>query len=153
MRRLASMFTVFSVMLLLAGCSDGGAVTMPDVVGKRLDVAISDVKRAGFDDKVEIIGGGIFGIVDKSNWTVCTQEPEDGRKISAAPRFTVERTCEAEPTQKRDKSEPDTKAYDYQGPAYEVVSVDANQSAAKLKQFWVYTSALDYSTDAYRDEV
>lgn len=74
-------------------------MTMPDVVGKRLDVAISDVERAGFDDDVEVLGGGTFGILDKSNWTVCSQQPEGGTPIADAPRVTVERTCEGDDAQ------------------------------------------------------
>lgn len=67
---------------------------MPDVVGKRLDVALSDVERAGFDDEVEVLGGGTFGVIDESNWTVCTQEPASGTELFSAPRITVDRTCE-----------------------------------------------------------
>jgi len=156
MRRLAVTFAVFAVALLVAGCSDGGTVTMPEVVGKGLDVAISDVKRAGIDDKVEVIGGGMFGVVDKSNWTVCSQEPQSGAEVPSAPRLTVDRTCgigetsSEEPTQKPEESEP---VYSYQGPQYEIVTVDRNQGPAKLTQYWVYTSKFDDSTDAYKDRI
>lgn len=93
MRRLAVTFAVFTVTLLLAGCSDEGAATMPDFVGKSLDVAISDVERAGINDEVEVLGGGMFGVLDESNWMVCSQEPENGADVSSAPRLTVDRTC------------------------------------------------------------
>lgn len=75
-------------------CSSEPA-TMPDVVGKRLDIALSDVERAGFSDDVEVLGGGTFGIVDESNWLVCSQEPADGTTISTVPRITVDRSCDA----------------------------------------------------------
>jgi hypothetical protein len=164
MRRLAVTFVVFAVMLLGAGCSNEVAVTMPDVVGKRLDVAISDVKRAGIDDKVEVLGGGVFGVVDESNWTVCSQEPGNGTEAPSAPRLTVERSCgtetpSAEPipasasASASAKSEPEALAYSYQGPQYEIVTADRNQGPAKLTQHWVYTSAFDYSTDEYRDQI
>lgn len=66
---------------------------MPSVVGKHLDVALSDVQRAGVNQEVDVVGGGVFGIVDKSNWTVCEQDPAPGAAVSAAPRVTVERAC------------------------------------------------------------
>ena len=163
MRRLVVMFAVFAVTLLVAGCSGGNAVTMPDVVGKGLDVAISDVKRAGIDDKVEILGGGMFGVVDESNWKVCSQEPLNGTEVSSAPRLTVDRTCEIdqtpspeptqEPTKEPKESKPEADAYSYKGPQYEIVTVDKNQGPAKLNQFWVYTSKFDYSTDVYKDQI
>lgn len=159
MRRLVVTSTVIAVMLLVAGCSGEGAVTMPDVVGKGLDVAISDVKRAGIHDEVEVLGGGMFGIVDKSNWTVCSQEPQTGAEVPSAPRLTVDRSCDTdgnpseEPTQEPEKSKPATETYSYQGPQYEIVTVDKNQGPAKLNQYWVYTSKFDYSTDAYKDQI
>jgi hypothetical protein len=159
MRRLAVTSAAFAVTLLLAGCSGASTVTMPDVVGQRLDVALSDVERAGIDDKVEVLGGGMFGVVDESNWTVCTQEPENGTEVSAAPRLTVDRTCDSdiapskEPAQETEASEPEADAYSYQGPQYDIVAVDENQTPAKLNQYWVLTSESDYSTDAYKDQV
>lgn len=159
MRRLAVPLVVFAFTLLVAGCSDGSSVTMPDVLGKRLDVAISDVKRAGIDDDVEVLGGGLFGVVDESNWTVCSQEPGNGTEVSSAPRLTVERSCDTdeppsqEPAQASENPETEADAYSYQGPQYEIVTVDRNQGPAKLNQHWVHTSAFDYSTDAYKDQI
>lgn len=69
---------------------------MPDVVGKRLDIATSDVERAGFGDEVDVLAGGSFGVIDESNWTVCSQEPDGDSVISVAPRNTVDRTCDAD---------------------------------------------------------
>ncbi|MGO4342872.1 DUF4839 domain-containing protein [Pedococcus sp. 2YAF34] len=66
---------------------------MPDVTGKRLDVAKSDVKRAGFQDDVEVLGGGVFGVVNESSWEVCEQTPAPGEPLTAAPRLTVGREC------------------------------------------------------------
>ena len=103
MRRLA-VLPLLAVVLPFAACSSEPA-TMPDVVGKRLDVAISDVERAGFDDDVEVLGGGTFGIVDESNWLVCSKEPADGTTISTVPRITVDRSCDA-----GDALEPETNA-------------------------------------------
>jgi hypothetical protein len=66
---------------------------MPNVVGRQLDVALSDIKSAGFDHDVEVVGGGTFGVVNKSNWKVCDQSPAAGKAI-AAPRLTVDRSCD-----------------------------------------------------------
>jgi hypothetical protein len=75
---------------------------MPEVMGKQLDVAKSDIERAGFDGDVEVIGGGIFGVLDDSNWVVCEQEPTSGEAVSE-PRLVVDRESgpaedSAEPT-------------------------------------------------------
>jgi hypothetical protein len=59
-----------------------------------LDIALSDIKRAGFEDEVEVVGGGAFGVVDESAWTVCEQEPAAGSTIGSAPRLVVDRTCD-----------------------------------------------------------
>ena len=66
---------------------------MPDVTGKRLDVAQSDIERAGFSDDLDVVGGGLFGIVDESNWEVCEQTPAPGEPMTEAPRLVVERDC------------------------------------------------------------
>lgn len=86
---LASAVTVVS----LEGCSGNEPITMPDLVGKKLDAAKTDVQEAGFEEDVEVDGGGMFGIVVESNWTVCSQEPESGKAITDAPRLTVDRSC------------------------------------------------------------
>ena len=43
---------------------------------------------------MEVLGGGTFGVVDESNWTVCSQEPR--RAVGCIPRRAspVERSCE-----------------------------------------------------------
>ncbi len=96
MRRLVTTIIMFAIALSVAGCSGGEPNTMPDVVGKRLDIALSDVERAGFDDEVEVLGGGAFGVLDESNWTVCSQEPESGAEIAGVPRISVDRTCDTD---------------------------------------------------------
>ncbi|MGD8202436.1 PASTA domain-containing protein [Ornithinimicrobium sp. W1679] len=99
MRTAWGVLAATALILPLAACSEDEPITMPDVVGKSLDVANSDVERAGFGDEVEVLGGGLFGIVDESNWTVCSQEPGGGSEITSAPRLTVDRTCgENEPS-------------------------------------------------------
>jgi hypothetical protein len=67
---------------------------MPDVEGQQLDVALSDIERKGFSDEVEVLGGGMFGIRDESNWEVCDQSPAAGQVITKDPRLTVDRSCD-----------------------------------------------------------
>lgn len=69
---------------------------MPEVVGRTLDLALSDVERAGIDDEVEVVGGGLFGVVDEANWEVCEQLPVAGTAVREPPRLTVERSCGGE---------------------------------------------------------
>lgn len=87
------------ICLLLAGlaaCGSEKATAMPDVKGQRLDVALSDIERAGVEEEVEVLGGGLFGVIDESNWQVCEQLPAAGQTVTDAPRLTVERVCEAD---------------------------------------------------------
>lgn len=81
------------VVSALAACGSDPDPTMPTVVGKHLDVARSDISRAGINDQVEVVGGGTFGILDESNWTVCDQVPAAGQPVSESPRVTVARSC------------------------------------------------------------
>lgn len=98
---------VFALVLSVAGCGseeDTGTAAptkttdsdtaMPDVLGKRLDVALSDIKRSGLENDVEVVGGGTFGVVDESNWTVCEQSPAAGELVTEAPRLEVDRSCD-----------------------------------------------------------
>jgi hypothetical protein len=93
-----------ALLLALEGCGGSDQATaakdpaaktvMPDVEGRQLDVALSDIKQAGFKDKVHVDGGGTFGIIKKSNWKVCEQSPAAGQAITTAPRLTVDRSCD-----------------------------------------------------------
>ena len=58
----------------------GGTVIVstrvPAVVGQRLDVALDRLQRARF--RADVSGGGLFGIVQESNWEVVEQSPGAG---------------------------------------------------------------------------
>ncbi|MDG1265123.1 MAG: DUF4839 domain-containing protein, partial [Ilumatobacter sp.] len=101
--RMFGLSTVAMLVVVAAGCGSGEdasspAVVMPDVTGQQLDIALSDIERAGVDDDVEILGGGALGVVVESNWQVCEQLPAAGEEVAAAPRLTVDRECSnAEP--------------------------------------------------------
>ncbi len=89
-----------AIVLGFTGCGsdqDTAADTvMPDVMGLQLDVALSDIERAGFDDEVEVLSDGAFGVVNESNWQVCDQLPAAGEAVASAPRLTVDRSCEGD---------------------------------------------------------
>ena len=173
----------FAIVVGFTGCgSDQDAtatLVMPDVVGLQLDVALSDIKRAGFEDEVEVLSDGVFGVVDESNWQVCEQLPAAGEAVTETPRLTVDRSC---PDSDRESAPVDSEpvvtepvatepapvdsapavtepseevaveaSYAYEGPEYQVVSTDS--TGIELDQFWVLTDKLDYSTDAYKDQV
>lgn len=64
--------------------------TVPDLTGKRLDVAEEDAQEAGVSFKV--VGGGVFGVVVPSHWTVCEQDPEAGSHAERV-KLIVARSC------------------------------------------------------------
>jgi len=59
-------------------------------VGQRLDVAESDAEEAGIS--VKVLGGGTFGVVVPSHWTVCKQEPSSGATANRV-KLIVAREC------------------------------------------------------------
>lgn len=97
---------VVSIMIAggLAGCGSEKDPAMPDITGKKLDVAQSDIERAGFEDEVEVLGGGVFGVLDESNWEVCEQTPAPGMPLTEPPRLTIERDCNTDDTSSKDPS-------------------------------------------------
>jgi hypothetical protein len=139
---------------------------MPDVVGKKLDVAKADIKSAGVEGDVDVEGGGLFGVIQDSNWLVCGQSPSAGAAATGTPTLTVDRQCgvAASQTPSPDPSQSETptatatqtptaSAYAYKGPQYDVVAVDEEAGMGVLDQYWIYTNKLDYSTKAYRAQL
>lgn len=105
-RRNIQRVLVVATLLLVLGaasaCSSGEASdppgALPELVGKRLDVAKADLKDLGLDGKhVEVVGGGTFGVVVDSNWTVCQQDPAAGVEAGSV-RLVVDRECTTNPT-------------------------------------------------------
>ena len=68
-------------------------VTVPSIVGERLDVARVHLSDAGLGAR--IIGGGTFGVVVEENWTVCATEPGAGGPAEKGDRVRVivDRVC------------------------------------------------------------
>lgn len=49
---------------------------------------------------------------------------------------------------------PEAQPYSYEGPKYEIVTVDADQGPAKLSQYWIHTAPeFDFTSDAYKEQV
>jgi beta-lactam-binding protein with PASTA domain len=78
------------VAFVLAGCGSGEQRPAPDVVGERLDVAQERLDDRGLG--YETIGGGAFGVLVTSRWTVCEQRPAPGRPTSRV-ELVVDRWC------------------------------------------------------------
>lgn len=134
-----SMLIGLALLLAACGSTDSTEPSMPDVTGKQLDFALSDIKRAGFSDDVDVDGGGTFGVIDESNWTVCVQSPAAGAPISSPPRLTVDRQCgepanESEPSTTTRPAVTTTLPPDTTQPpaADEVLTVESNPDLAAL---------------------
>lgn len=97
MERIRVLVAIAAVGMMGAGCGGNDEPSaMPDVVGERLDVAKSDLAAAGVgEDDVEVVGGGTFGVLDESNWTVCDQDPSSGADAKNV-RVIVDRVCGGE---------------------------------------------------------
>jgi hypothetical protein len=63
--------------LTVARPPQGSAV--PALVGQPLDVALDKLESAGL--KGDVHGGGLFGIVDESDWKVVHQDPSPGARL------------------------------------------------------------------------
>jgi hypothetical protein len=86
--------TVAAVAALAPGCAAHSPTTpkrVPDVTGERLDVAENRLDDVGL--RYDTIGGGDFGILVRSHWVVCDQEPEPGTRDTRVELY-VERDCD-----------------------------------------------------------
>jgi beta-lactam-binding protein with PASTA domain len=85
---------LIALCLSLAACGGGDSHPVPNVTGNRLDVAVERLEGAGLD--YDLLGGGTFGIVVKSNWYVCEQHPAGGSR-AASVELVVDRSCPSVP--------------------------------------------------------
>lgn len=76
--RLAAL--LLPIAVVAAACGAVGrptrAARVPDVTGEPLDAAEHTLDADGL--RYDAVGGGLFGIVVRSHWTVCTQVPAGG---------------------------------------------------------------------------
>lgn len=82
-----------ALLLSVSACGSKAETLMPSVQGMQLDVALSEIKDAGFAGDVSVDSPGLFGVVDESNWQVCGQTPDAGVVVTEPPTLTVDRTC------------------------------------------------------------
>ncbi|MGD0273677.1 MAG: PASTA domain-containing protein [Gaiellaceae bacterium] len=75
--RLIISLALVVTLALTAGCSHAKPRHVPDVRGERLDIAEAKLETQGLS--YEIHGGGKLGVIDDSNWWVCSQNPQVGR--------------------------------------------------------------------------
>jgi hypothetical protein len=80
---------------------------MPDVTGMKLDAAKGDIEGAGYDDDVEVEGGGLFGVIKESNWEVCAQSPAPGKPATGSLTLTVDRSCDEASDDEPEATEPE----------------------------------------------
>ncbi|WP_372788718.1 PASTA domain-containing protein [Paraconexibacter sp.] len=75
--------TVARTVTVPAATTNPGTVivttAVPDLVGERLNVAKERVDRAGFD--LDVVGGGLLGVIVESNWEVTSQDPAPGGQL------------------------------------------------------------------------
>ena len=89
MRAIAAL--ALGCLLALTGCAGHTSTRrVPDVTGDRLDLAEAQLDERGLG--YEPVGGGIFGIVVRSNWVVCSQDPAAGRRATRVVLY-VDRDC------------------------------------------------------------
>lgn len=65
---------------------------MPDVIGEPLDVADQQLDERGIPHDTE--GGGLFGVIDDSNWEVCDTYPGAGEPVRDIALLAIDRPGE-----------------------------------------------------------
>jgi hypothetical protein len=116
-----------ALLLSLSACGSKADTLMPSVQGMRLDVALSEIKSAGFAEDVSVDSPGLFGVVDESNWQVCGQTPEPGAVVTEPPTLTVDRTCGG-----AEESSPSASAEPTESPATESPVAESSPPAQVL---------------------
>jgi beta-lactam-binding protein with PASTA domain len=92
--RYVVLLPIIALCLLGASCGGQDPHPVPNVTGQRLDLAVDRLEDEGLE--YELLGGGTFGVVVKSNWYVCEQQPAGGSRASSVD-LVVSRSCPAVP--------------------------------------------------------
>jgi hypothetical protein len=72
--------------LTVAARPTGTAV--PTLQGERLDRALDELQRAGL--KGDVQGGGLFGVLEETNWFVSGQDPSPGARLQQGDTVRVQ---------------------------------------------------------------
>jgi beta-lactam-binding protein with PASTA domain len=139
-----------AIVLGIAGCGSDKTPVMPDVTGKKLDVAKSAIKDAGFEDEVKVDGGGVFGVVKESNWEVCDQSPAAGAAVSGAPRLMIDRSCrdDAEPSETSTPNEPASESEEPDPTTSSEPEADQVLTKSNSEEFAAVLRASDYCDES-----
>ncbi|HEY4347435.1 MAG TPA: PASTA domain-containing protein [Gaiellaceae bacterium] len=79
-----------ALALSCVACGSTDPHRAPDLVGERLDLAEETLDAVGL--RYRTVGGGLFGIVVRSHWSVCRQSPSPGVLTRSVTLF-VDRDC------------------------------------------------------------
>jgi beta-lactam-binding protein with PASTA domain len=90
MRLIGTGFAAGIIVLGLTGCGTAEPKRVPKVVGQRLDLAQHRLDDAGI--QYETLGAGVFGVVIRSNWRVCSQTPKPGARAKKV-ELVVAHSC------------------------------------------------------------
>ena len=90
MFRVTAIALGFLVVLVATACGSTRPRAVPEVAGKRLDVAEDTLDALGLHYRTA--GGGAFGVVVRSHWYVCEQLPQPN-KVAREVILTVARSC------------------------------------------------------------
>jgi beta-lactam-binding protein with PASTA domain len=88
--RYLTVLPLIALCLSIAACGGQDSRSVPNVTGKRLDVAVDRLEDLGLE--YDLLGGGTFGVVVKANWYVCEQHPSGGSR-STSVELVVDRSC------------------------------------------------------------
>lgn len=90
MKIAAAALCAIAAVGFLTGCGNTQRRHVPNVIGLQLNTAEDQLDALGLH--YETSGGGTFGIVLRSNWTVCRQSPAPHR-VASTVHLSVARSC------------------------------------------------------------
>jgi len=96
--RLVALVVPLAAVAAGCGATGGGtarAARVPDVTYEPLDAAEDALDANGL--RYDAVGGGVFGIVVRSHWTVCRQVPAGGT-LARQVTLYVARDCTSPPS-------------------------------------------------------